>query len=138
MTDFSAYEYADEVFGNIDRAIFSCDNLSDVGQTRINFNPSLFRKNIDFLKKKYKELPITITSVFSKCNLSEINNIKEYCSCQSVNFRNVLIVPNGVSELSLLPTLEEYCSTLSSYTRPLDSLRLYCGAGIGVLSVGTH
>ncbi len=27
--------------------------------------------------------------------------IKEYCSCQSVNFRNVLIVPNGVSELSL-------------------------------------
>lgn len=135
MTDFSTYKYADEVFSNIDRATFSCDNLSDVGQTRINFNPSLFRKNIDFLRKRYKDLSMTITSVFSKCNLSEFNRIKEYCSCQSVNFRNVLIVPNGVSELSLLPTLEDYCSTFSSFTQPLDSLRLYCGAGIGVLSV---
>ena len=135
MTDFERYPYSDFVFNNIDSVVFSCDNLTDVGQTRINFKPHLFKQNVMYLHKKYKKLSITISSVYSKCNEHEICLIKNYCKEQTVNFRNVLIVPNNKSELSLLPTVEKYKATFSQTAKEMPPLRLYCGAGLGLISI---
>lgn len=135
MTDFENYSSSDLIFRQLDGVVFSCDSLSSEEQARINFDPEQFQRNIEYLRNKYSSLKITISSVYTKCNTQEVCNIKHFCEQKCVNFRNVLIVPNNKMETSLLPEIEEYKKSLSSIVKPLESLRFYCGAGLGVLSI---
>lgn len=135
MTQFERYPQIDTIMGNIDGIIFSCDSLSDKQQPRINFNPELFRHNIAYLRKKYDKLKITTSSIYSKNNHKELKVIEEFCKSVPVNFRQVLIVPNNQDDVALLPSLSEYISTLPSTVKEVEGPRLYCGAGVGVLSI---
>lgn len=135
MTDFETYNFSDIVFNNIDNVIFSCDNLSGIHQPRVNFNSKLFKHNIRFLRKKYTNLDITISSVLSNKNLYEIEDIKKFSIKESVKFRSVLIVPNTKSEIRLLPSIKQYKRFLPTGQYPLNKFRIYCGAGMGVLSI---
>lgn len=138
MIDFSKKNKFDVVFTNISHITFSCDNLSDINQPRINFNPDLFKKNINYLRCKYPNLPILVSSVYSCGNYQELENIKTYCNQQSTGFKSVLIVPGNKDEINLLPPFEEYYSTLHKSLNKHPKRRLHCGAAIGLLSINPH
>lgn len=135
MTDFEHYQYREDVFNQINSVIFSCDNLTGEGQQRVNFKPALFKHNIQFLKEKYSKLNITISSVHSSGNCCELEYIRDFCSNKVVDFRSVLIVPNSTEDISLLPSIEDFISTLPSVPKNLEELRFYCGAGVGLFSI---
>lgn len=135
MIDFPSNNQFDEVFNNISLIIFSCDNLSNKNQPRKNFKPDLFKSNISYLKKKYPNLPILVSSVYSCGNYQELGYIKNFCKQQSTDFRSVLIVPGNTEEISLLPPFDEYCSTLHKSIHTYPKMRMHCGAAIGILSI---
>jgi len=134
MIDYSNNMF-DEVFINISQIIFSCDNLSNENQPRKNFKPDLFRKNVGYIKCKYPNLPILVSSVYSCGSYQELELIKNFCCQQDADFRSVLIVPRNKDENHLLPPFEEYCSTLHKTIQKQPKLRLHCGAAIGILSI---
>lgn len=134
MIDYSNNRF-DDVFTNISEIIFSCDNLSDKDQPRKNFKPDLFRKNINYIKNKYPKLPILVSSVYSCENYQELTRIRHFCSQYNTDFRSVLIVPGNREETYLLPSFDEYCSTLCKSIQKQPKMRLHCGAAIGILSI---
>lgn len=134
MIDYCDNQF-DEVFTNISQVIFSCDNLSDKNQPRKNFKPDLFKKNIAYIKSKYPNLPTLVSSVYSCGNYKELEHIRNFCTQQNADFRSVLIVPGNKDEISLLPPLEEYRSTLHKSIQKQPQMRLHCGAAIGILSI---
>ena len=135
MVDFRKNNNFDEVFTNITRITFSCDNLSNINQPRIHFKPDLFKKNIHYLKCKYPNLPILVSSVYSCVNFQELEKIKNFCNHVSTEFKSVLIVPGNKDEINLLPPLEEFCSTLNKSIKKYPKKRMHCGAAIGVISI---
>jgi len=135
MVDFSKNIRFDKVFTNISQIIFSCDNLSNKNQPRKNFKPNLFHKNINYIKCKYPNLPLLVSSVYSCGNYQELKLIKNFCGLQNADFRSVLIVPGNREEINLLPPFEEYQSTLHKTIQKQPHMRLHCGAAIGILSI---
>lgn len=135
MIDYSMNDKFDSVFTNISRVIFSCDNLSDENQPRRNFSPSLFKKNIEYIKNKFTDLHILVSSVYSCGSQCELELISEFCDNQNIDFRSVLVVPGSVEEIHLLPLFEEYRNSLCEKTQSCPKMRLHCGAGIGILSI---
>lgn len=135
MTDFENYDQTQYIFQNIDRVTFSCDNLTGVNQQRVNFDSEIFKRNIIYLKKSFKDLIITISSVHSVENKCELNCISDFSSNERVSFKSVLIVPNSLDEIVLLPPLDEFIKTLPKIRKKLNVIRKYCGAGMGLLSI---
>lgn len=101
----------------------------------MNFDPELFKRNIRFLKKSFKDLIITISSVYSKDNYLELKYISNFSSEKNVEFKSALITPNNLKDIPLLPPCEEFIKTLPTVKRNLNTMRKYCGAGMGLLSL---
>lgn len=135
MIDFENYSYLNDIVKNINSITFSCDNLTDVNQTRINFNSNLFKKNIILLKNKYPQLNITISSVYIKNSENEIGIICKFCQEVNTGFKSVLITPNNKKEIELLPNINNYKKSFVNKVSKLENLRKYCGAGIGSCSI---
>lgn len=134
MTDFISYEYL-SVFNIIDSITFSCDSLSQTNQDRKNFNPELFKTNIHFLRERFPNLKITVSSVSTCNNQLELQAIHQLTISEGTNFRSVLVVPNSDEDMYLMPSLTEYTNSLKFTTGNLPSKRKVCGAMIGVMSI---
>lgn len=135
MTNFEHYPYVKSVFEHINKITFSCDNITGKNQQRINFNSNLFKYNINYIRTQFKNLAVTISSVYSKGNYSELKKIKSFSSKENVTFKSVLMVPNNINDVSLLPLYDEFIKTLPKLSKKIDIIRKYCGAGMGVLSI---
>jgi len=135
MCDFLNFPDLYNVFNNIDCVTFSCDNISNVNQTRKNFEPELFKKNIRFLRNKFPNLSILVSSIFIKGAEEELQLIRDFCNNTNISFRTVLVIPNHINEIDMLPSVEDYKKSLFDGDSQLDSIRQYCGAGIGSCSI---
>lgn len=135
MINFEEYLFINEIFNNINSITFSCDNLSGINQTRKKFDPNLFKKNIIFLKQKYPRLNILISSVHIKESNKELDLICNFSQKVNVGFKCVLVTPNNQKEIELLPNINDYKKSFINKEIKLESLRQFCGAGIGSCSI---
>lgn len=138
MVDYSVNNRFDEVFMNVSHVTFSCDNLSNENQPRKNFSPDVFKKNVGYIRRRYPNLPVTVSSVYTCENCKEVEHINNFCTQMSAEFKSVLIAPGSKDEAKLLPSIEEFRSSTLKTNQKLPRFRLHCGAAIGILSISPN
>lgn len=138
MNDFEKNENFKMILSKIDKITFSCDNLSTKDEIRKNFNAELFKKNIQFIKKYFDQLNITITSTYTKNSEARLKVVKDFADLNKVGYQRILVIPNNETEKELMPNITEYKSLIESEKKEEKSLpekRLFCGAGLGIISI---
>lgn len=136
MHDFESGQF-DNVFSRINGISFSCDDLTKERQERKNFKPERFIKNIKYIKHKYPNLYIGISSTFIKNSEGALDELIEFSRENDCRPRSVLVIPNNEEEMHLLPTIEDYRKRLmlEPVKSKLRNKQLYCGAGFGLCSL---
>ncbi|MCC8096899.1 MAG: hypothetical protein LIP05_17185, partial [Tannerellaceae bacterium] len=56
----------------------SCDSLNYKQLTRKNFKPEIFIQNVDYIKKRFPLLKITISSTYVKGSEIEIGEVVKF------------------------------------------------------------
>ncbi|MFV0362731.1 MAG: radical SAM protein [Suipraeoptans sp.] len=138
MNDFEKNENFKMILSKIDKITFSCDNLSTKEEIRKNFNAELFKKNIQFIKKTFDQLDVTISSTYTKNSEARLKVVEDFAELNEARYQRVLVIPNNEAEKELMPNINEYKSLIKSESKekkPLPPKRLFCGAGLGVISI---
>lgn len=118
---------------------FSCDSISREGE-RKGFNARLFRDNIEYLRKNYSNLAITVSSTYTKHNYADLLEIESFCKDNLCWFTRNIIIPETTEDIDLMPTLDELYKKIISKlsndeTKQLGSPRIRCGAGKEIWSI---
>lgn len=131
-TDVSIFNYLSEIS-------LSCDSLESEGK-RIGFKPEIFKNNIEWIKKNYPHIALTLTSVYTCENSKEIEKTERYCLENHMSFDKTILIPESAEEIELMPSIREIYSNKrfiqkNSEKKRLDSPRIRCGAGKTTCSI---
>ncbi|OFX26465.1 MAG: hypothetical protein A2041_00565 [Bacteroidetes bacterium GWA2_31_9b] len=139
MINFSEYSDSNEVFNNIHRITFSCDNFKSNNQVRKGFEIEEFKKNLEWIIKNGYAEKVGLSSVYYKENLEGTIEVQQYCKSHCMQHRRVLVIPNNRDEINIMPSLESFLESLGSNEAIYDLTtffkRLNCGAGVGLISI---
>lgn len=133
MVDYSKLE--ENLFDNIDRITFSCDNFNDNKQLRKGFSASKLINNINWMKENHNNVKLAISSTYYQDNIVGQKEVENYCLNNNIIFRSVLVVPNSICELPLLPNIDLYQQGLVGQKKDVSLKRIQCGAALGIMSV---
>lgn len=140
MHDFANGEMS-EAFDFIDDITFSCDSISEEKE-RKGFDPQLFQKNIEYIRKNKPNIKIGISTTNTATNTSDVDDIKKYCNSVKCNLMNVVLIPCKLDDIKLMPPISEYLFDNAMQEKlPEDSYiqlplkRVRCGAAINTCSI---
>jgi len=112
MINFSEKCDIKNIFDNLYRVTFSCDNFDKNNQLRKGFNIKVFKKNIEWLIEQGHSSKIGISSVYFNNNLEGTEQVRMYCKGNCLNHRRVLVIPNNRAEIDMMPSLESFRACL--------------------------
>ncbi|WP_455587321.1 SPASM domain-containing protein [Bacteroides sp.] len=140
MHDFSSSEIS-VVLDCIDDITFSCDSISREGE-RKGFKPELFRKNIEYLRKNKPNIRIGVSTTNTADNASDIHETKQFCMSVNCEMMNVVLVPNRLDNIELMPPISGYLYDNAAMESPsqdsyaqLPMKRTGCGAAKSTCSI---
>lgn len=127
------------IFNYLSEISLSCDSLESEGK-RIGFKPEIFKSNIEWIKKNYPHIALTLTSVYTCENSREIEKTERYCLENHMSFDKTILIPESAEEIELMPSIREIYSNKkfiqkNSEKKRLDSPRIRCGAGKTTCSI---
>ncbi len=130
------------VFDYLSELSLSCDSLHKEGK-RIGFDPIKFTENIDWIIKHKPELRLTIASVVTCDNSTDIAIIKKYCEEHKISFDKTVLLPESVSEIEYMPSLYDRINDLEHTTHSneiqhLEKARFRCSAGKTICSIDPY
>lgn len=131
-----------KIFSCISELSLSCDSMHQEGE-RKGFNPSLFRANIEWVKNNAPNVSLSLSSVYTCRNRSEIERTKKFCYDNKLTFSATIILPDSASEIELMPSIEEIYSDNfilqgNSKKEKLNRPRFRCEAGRAVCSIAPN
>lgn len=130
------------VFDYISELSLSCDSLYKEGM-RIGFNPDRFRRNISWLQNNYPKIRLTIASVYTRGNESDIIQTQEFCESHRISFDKTVLLPESPSEIELMPSFAECHKNQMRFiknntVKKLNKARFSCGAGKSTCSIDPY
>jgi radical SAM protein with 4Fe4S-binding SPASM domain len=134
-TDKDAFKYLTAI-------TFSCDSITSEGE-RKGFNPTLYRKNIKWVRENYPSIKVTIASTYTNSNKSDLIGIARFCQENECNFDKTLVIPENAQEVELMPDfMEQDNSSLfgikNNEIKILHKARIRFGAGKSVCSIDPY
>ena len=141
MHDFSELDKA-HIFTHISELSLSCDSLYHEGQ-RFGFNPDLFRLNIEWIKNNYPNISVSLASVYTNENSSEIKKTEIFCHEHKLSFSKTMLIPSNAAEVDLMPTMVEMEEDMKPIRNRVRQIKLNapcfsCGAGKSICSIAPN
>lgn len=127
------------IFNYLSELSLSCDSLDSEGK-RVGFKPEIFKNNIEWVKRHYPHIALTLASVYTCENSKEIEKTERYCLENHMSFDKTILIPESAEEIELMPSINEIYENnkfihKNSEIRRLDSPRIRCGAGKTTCSI---
>lgn len=97
MHDFKQQSIQD-VVKLLNSVSFSCDSISREGE-RKGFNARLFRENIEYIRKNYPNLAITVSSTYTKHNYADLLEIESFCKDNLCWFTRNIVIPETTEDI---------------------------------------
>lgn len=138
MHDFEKGNFA-KAFEYISNISFSCDSISREGE-RKGFKPSLYQKNIRWVRKNFPNVQVNIASTVTCSNHTDIQETDSFCKDLQCNFSKAILIPETAAEVDLMPDIENQIveKQEEKITRTISHLKpasFRCGAGKSVCSI---
>lgn len=131
-----------QLLRHISELTLSCDSLYSEGK-RIGFNATLFRNNIEWLKKNIPNISLSLSSVHTSENSLELKKTESYCIDNLLSYSKTILIPETASQIELMPSIKEVYDDYSNLSnkdkiQKLDPPRFRCGAGRAVCSIAPN
>ena len=137
MHDFENAKFS-EAFNYISDITFSCDSISREGE-RKGFNPSLYKRNLKWIKTRYPNIKISVSSTFTCSNSEDLKETECFCNKLNLNFAKIILIPQNSSEINMMPDLQNMDfltdKIQNSEIKSLKKATFRCGAGKSVSSI---
>lgn len=143
MHDFSSEKFR-HILPLLEHIDFSCDSLNEA-KNRIGFNADLYKNNIQWIRRNYPDISITIASTATNNNQADLNEIESFCNKTNCTHASTIVIPGSIDEIDLMPSYTadvfadaNILNNKDLQIKKLNAARIRCSAAKEVCSIAPN